>query len=144
MVTRHHNSKRFAELRKLLALTAFCVAMAVGAAAGGCASYKMPEPEVLTPTPSADQQQQAASLVKGQKLQVQLPLLFGRDYAWRMSGSDWGDGVVDLQGHGNDALAAVDVYHFQAVKKGEAHLEFVYARPYEKAAKRVTLDVTVH
>jgi predicted secreted protein len=74
---------------------------------------------------------------------VELPLVFGNEYAWRMSGADWGDGIVDLDGHKDDASSAADVYSFHAVKKGEAHLEFVYARPFEKAAKRVTLDVTV-
>src|SRR3954468_4229107 len=119
MITRHHNSKRFAELRKLLALTAFGVVtmMCAAAAGSGCQSYKTPQPEVLTPAPSDDQQQQTASLVKGQELQVQLPLLFSHEYAWRMSGNDWGDGIVDLQGHHNDATSAADVYSFQAIKK---------------------------
>jgi predicted secreted protein len=126
----------------------------------GCAAHK-PAPQVVesvvdrpatasTSTEravTAHDEQQSVSLRKGQKLVVRLAGQPPRGYAWQISGSNWGNGVVTV----DDKETKIDdsgtaVYQFHAVKPGQGTINFSCQNNWDRAslpAKRLVVMVDV-
>ena len=142
--------------RFVRAAASLAIAVA-GVVSLGCAAHK-PAPQVVESvvdrpsTSAADRasardEQQSVSLRKGQKLVVRLNGQPPRGYAWQITGSDWGNGVVEV----DDRLTKIDdsgtaVYNFRAAKPGHGTIAFACENDWDRGsipAKRLVVHVDV-
>lgn len=100
-------------------------------------------------------EQQSAALKVAQTIEVRLRSQAGTGYSWRLASGTDASGIVREQGHRTETEAAEDnrmggatweVFTLRAAQPGDATVEYVYERPWEKSgppARRFTLKVHV-